>query len=98
MAETNYTPEMVNKLLQLYTELGNDGIEEIAKNLNKTVRSVRSKLVKLGAYTPSPKVSKADGPSKKHLLRELESLGFDTSGFEGSTKTALHRLLGIVKQ
>jgi hypothetical protein len=37
-----------------------------------------------------------EGPSKKELLREIEAKGFDTAGFEGATKIALSRLLGLV--
>ena len=103
MAETatksaNYTKENVDLLLTLYAELGNEGIEDIALRLDKTVRSIRSKLVREGVYTPSEKPAnvKADGPSKKELLRDIEAKGFDTTGFEGATKIALSRLLGLV--
>jgi hypothetical protein len=94
----NYTKDMLDKMLSMYAELGNEGIEEIAAELGKPVRSIRSKLVREGVYSPSPKgpTVKADGPSKKELLRELEQKGFDTSGFEGATKIALSRLLNIV--
>lgn len=95
---SNYTPEMLDTLFSMYDELGNDGLEQIAEALNKPIRSVRSKLVREGVYIPSAKLpnNKATGPSKKELLRDIESKGFDVSGFEGATKTALSRLLGIV--
>jgi hypothetical protein len=82
----------------MYESLGNDGLDEIAEAFGKTVRSIRSKLVREGVYVASPKgaAAKADGPSKKQLLRDLEATGFDTEGFEGATKVALSRLLGIV--
>ena len=75
-----------------------DGLEDIAETFGKTVRSIRSKLVREGVYVATPKgpAVKADGPSKKELLRELESKGFDTEGFEGATKIALSRLLGVL--
>lgn len=94
----NYTPEMMEKLVSMYKELGNEGLEEIAEELNKPVRSIRSKLVREGIYVASAKApnSKLNGPSKKELLRDIEAKGFDASGFEGATKTALSRLLGIV--
>ena len=94
----NYTQEMLDQLLSMYAELGNDGLEEIAKALNKPVRSVRSKLVREGVYVPSAKepTEKADGPSKKQLLRELEQKGFDPTGFEGATKVALNRLINLL--
>lgn len=95
---TNYTPEMLDRMVAMYLELGNEGITEIADSLGRTVRSVRSKLVREGVYVASPKgaSTKSEGPSKKELLREIEAKGFDTEGFDGATKIALTRLLGLV--
>jgi hypothetical protein len=94
----NYTPEMLERMVAMYEELGNEGIEEIAETLGKPVRSIRSKLVREGVYVAAPKgvSNKTEGPSKKELLREIEAKGFDTAGFEGATKIALSRLLGLV--
>ena len=95
---TNYSPEQVDSLVAMYEELGNDGLDQIAAELDKTVRSVRSKLVREGVYVASPKktAAKQEGPSKKEILREIESSGFDVSGFEGATKAALSRLISVV--
>ena len=94
----NYTAEMVDSMIEMYNELGNDGLDEIAESLDKTVRSVRSKLVREGVYVASPKktAAKQDGPSKKEILRDIEAKGFDVTGFEGATKAALTRLMGVV--
>ena len=94
----NYTAEMVTQMTEMYNDLGNDGLDEIADTLGKSVRSVRSKLVREGVYVASPKktASKQEGPSKKEILRSIESNGFDVSGFEGATKAALTRLMGVV--
>ena len=93
----NYTDEMVETMLSMYEELGNDGIDVIAEKLDKTIRSVRSKLVREGAYKVVPKGAiRQDGPSKKELLREIEAHGVEVEGFEGATKVALNRLLTIV--
>ena len=94
----NYTAEMVDSMIEMYNELGNEGLDEIAESLDKTVRSVRSKLVREGVYVASPKktAAKQDGPSKKEILRDIEAQGFDVSGFEGATKAALTRLMGVV--
>jgi DNA polymerase I-like protein with 3'-5' exonuclease and polymerase domains len=94
----NYTAEMVDSMIEMYNELGNDGLDQIAESLDKTVRSVRSKLVREGVYVASPKKTamKQDGPSKKEILRDIEAQGFDVSGFEGATKAALTRLMGVV--
>ena len=50
----NYTTEMVDRMIALYSELGNDGVEAIAAELGKPVRSVRSKLVREGVYVAAP--------------------------------------------
>ena len=94
----NYTAEMVDSIIEMYNELGNDGLDEIADSIGKSVRSVRSKLVREGVYVASPKkaAAKQDGPSKKEILRDIEAVGFDVSGFEGATKAALTRLMGVV--
>ena len=96
----NYTAEMVDSMIEMYNEVGNDGLDDIADTLGKTVRSVRSKLVREGVYVASPKktAAKQDGPSKKEILRDIEAPGFDVSGFEGATKSALTRLMGVVAQ
>ena len=46
----NYTAEMVEQMVSMYNELGNDGLDQIAAELDKPVRSVRSKLVREGVY------------------------------------------------
>lgn len=71
---SNYTSQMVERMLARYEELGNEGLETIAAELGKPVRSVRSKLVREGVYVASPKAPKAakvEGPSKKELLNTL---------------------------
>jgi hypothetical protein len=94
----NYTADQVAKAIEMYQELGNEGLENIADSIGKSVRSVRSKLVREGVYVATPKktASKQDGPSKKEILRDIEAKGFDVAGFEGATKMALTRLLGVV--
>ena len=96
----NYTAEMVDSMIEMYNEVGNDGLDDIADTLGKTVRSVRSKLVREGVYVASPKktAAKQDGPSKKEILRDIEAQGFDVTGFEGATKAALTRLISVVAQ
>lgn len=96
--KVNYTDEQVNLLRSMYSELGNAGLEQIAAKLEKSVRSVRAKLVRDGLYV-SPdkpvKQAKEDGPSKKELLMELEAKGFDPIGFEGATKDAIKRVIAL---
>jgi hypothetical protein len=97
--QQNYTTEQTEQLLQLYDEFGTEGLETIAEQLQKPVRSIRSKLVKEGVYIPAPKLQPRKlGPSKKDMLNDLETLvGFDTTGFNGSTKEALSNLIAYLQ-
>ena len=99
MAETatkavNYSDELTAKVISDYQE----GVEldTIADEIGKSVRSVRSKLVREGVYIAQPKTASAkrDEPTKKELLNQLESIApFEVNGFMGATKTALADLL-----
>ena len=93
----NYTDEMTASVIEQYSS-GVD-LDTIANSVGKTTRSVRSKLVREGVYVAQPKQTAArrDGPTKKELLRDLETAGVNATGFEGATKDALTRLLGIVQ-
>jgi len=95
---TNYTEEMVSKLHTMYADLGNDGLDEIATALDKPVRSIRAKLVRDGLYVAPTKkaTAKKDGPSKKEILNEIHTIGFDVTGLEGATKEALYRVKDLV--
>lgn len=97
--KVNYSDDEVTRLHTMYAEKGNDGLDEIALTLNKSVRSVRAKLVRDGLYVApekSVKASREDGPSKKELLRELETKGFDPAGLEGATKDAIQRVISLI--
>lgn len=93
----NYTEAQIEQMTGMYAELGNEGLDQIAEALGKTVRSVRSKLVREGVYQASPKktaVKKDMGPSKKELLNELEAVvGFDVTPLQGATKEGIQRLI-----
>ena len=89
----NYTTEMTALVVSEY-EAG-VSVEDIAAMVVKSVRSVRSKLVREGVYVAKPKVvsRKVEGPTKKELLVELSATGYDVSGLEGATKDAIARLM-----
>ena len=97
----NYTEAQVAQLMELYAEHGNEGLEAIATTLGKSVRSVRSKLVREGAYVAAPKTAKApkvEGPSKKDLLNQLEELvGFDVTPLQGATKAGIEALIDFAQ-
>jgi len=96
MAEpkVNYTAELTQRIVAEYQE--GVAVESIAEAIGKSVRSVRSKLVREGVYSApakTPKV-KQEGPTKKELLRELEATtGFSAEGLEGATKAAITRIM-----
>ena len=94
--KVNYSPELTGQIVSAYQ--AGVVVEEIAESIGKSVRSVRSKLVREGVYVAKEKVAtrKVEGPTKKEILRDLDATGFDTKGFEGATKDALTRLLGMV--
>jgi len=93
--KVNYTPELTAQIVSDYQ--AGTPVDEIADTIGKSVRSVRSKLVREGVYVAKEKVATRTivGPTKKELLRSLEG-HLDTRGFEGATKEALTRLIGIV--
>ena len=93
MAQQNYSAEMTASIIEQY-QAGVE-VEAIASSIEKSVRSVRSKLVREGVYVAKPKAksTKVMGPTKKELLKDLEMTGFDVAGFEGATKDAIERLI-----
>ena len=95
-AKANYTEELTAAIVQRYTS--GESVEDIAESIGKAVRSVRSKLVREGVYVAAekPKAAKREeGPTKKELLRDLESLAphLPIDGFVNATKEALTALI-----
>ena len=94
MKNVNYTPEMTAKIVDDYQ--AGITVEQIADAIDKSVRSVRSKLVREGVYVAQPKAKarKADEPTKKELLNHLETIApFGVTGFMGATKEAINELI-----
>ena len=95
----NYTEDMVARILSDY-EAGID-LETIAESVGKTVRSVRSKLVREGVYVAQPKAVRAkrdEGPTKKEMLRTLEALApFPVEGLMGATKAAISDVIAYLQ-
>jgi len=94
----NYSVEMTDKIISDYQ----NGIEisEIADAIGKSVRSVRSKLVRENVYIPQEKTSrskKVQEPTKKELLNVLEEkVSFPVIGFMGATKESIQDLINFV--
>lgn len=102
MAKTaNYTAEQLQTIADMYDELGNDGLDQIAEAVEKTVRSVRAKLVREGVYVaPAKSTTRKDGPTKKELLRDLEiAVGedIDVTNFMGATKQGIQYLVNTLR-
>ena len=97
MPQVNYTAEMTAAIVDQYQ--AGVSVDEIAGDIGKSVRSVRSKLVREGVYVAKakPAAKRDNGPTKKELLIELEATGFDVNGFEGATKDAILRLIAHVQ-
>ena len=95
-SKVNYSPELTGQIVSAYQ--AGTAVEEIAETIGKSVRSVRSNLVREGVYVAKekPATRKVEGPTKKELLIDIDATGFDTKGFEGATKEALTRLLGVI--
>ena len=90
----NYTPELTAQIVEQYQ--AGTSVEDLATSIEKSVRSVRSKLVREGVYVAKPKATarKSDEPTKKELLNELETVyPFDVNGLTGATKDAIKDLL-----
>ena len=96
----NYTDEMTATVIEQYSS-GVD-LDAIAESVGKTVRSVRSKLVREGVYVAQPKqtAAKREGPTKKELLRELEGVigtDIEVSNFMGATKNGIQYLVNTFR-
>ena len=97
MKTQNYSAELTAKIVSDY-QAGVD-VTDIASAIDKSVRSVRSKLVREGVYVAKPvtKSTKVMGPTKKALLIELQdNFGYDVSGLEGAKKEASSHLMPVL--
>ena len=95
----NYTAELTATIIEDYQN--GVTVDDIAASVEKSVRSVRSKLVREGVYIAAPKTTtrKADEPTKKELLIQLEAVApFAVGGFMGATKEAINEMLSYFSQ
>ena len=101
MATPNYTAEQTENMIARY-EAG-ESLDSIAEGLNKSVNSVRAKLVREGVYTPAERtvVAKDRGPKKAEILADLQAeVGedFDVSGLKGATKGSISTVLAYIRR
>jgi len=94
-AQPNYTAEMTALVVDQYQN--GTSVEDISEMVTRSVRSVRSKLVREGVYVAAAKPTAAkrdNGPTKKELLNQLEAVApFPVDGFVGATKDAIKSLI-----
>lgn len=99
MKAPNYTDEMTVSIISSYQN--GESISDIAEAIGKSVRSVRSKLVREGAYVAiaKPETKKVLGSSKKVLLNDLEKVdpNFPVKGMLGATKEAIEYTIAVLK-
>lgn len=90
----NYTEEQ-EAYLASFAVIDNDTAIEIAAHLQKDVRSVRAKAVRMGIYQPKAKVSKTGGKieSKEAIVADIAALiGKNLDGLEKAPKLVLQEL------
>ena len=90
----NYSAELTAQIIEDYQN--GSSVEEISSAIGKSLRSVRSKLVREGVYIAQEKTmsNKPKEPTKKELLRVLESqVDFPVEGLLGATKESILDLI-----
>ena len=96
--QVNYSVEMTDQIISDYQS--GVTVDEIANAIGKSVRSVRSKLVREGVYIAQEKKTsskKVQEPTKKELLNVLETkVSFPVVGFMGATKESIQDLIDYV--
>lgn len=102
----NYTNEQVAQMIKLYGEGNTDAerkdiMERLAKDMGKTVGSIRAKLVAVGHYIKlngSKKATtstKANVTTKSDLAKLIEGkLNIECPSLTNMTKDDLHTLVG----
>jgi len=96
----NYSPELTDAIVADYQ--AGTPVKDIAETIGKSVRSVRSKLVREGVYVAieKPKTSLEHvGPTKKELLNRLEEVDPDApiDGLLGAKKQAIAWIIDIAE-
>lgn len=102
MGTIKYTREICDRIVKEYKE--GLGVEEIARGLDTSPRSVIAKLSSLGVYQPKPYLNKRGEPPRKkeELLDDLaQVLGVDLwrlESLEKANKSVILLLIDIYKQ
>ena len=96
----NYTDEMVDAMVADYT--GNptkETVATLAKEFNKSTRSIVAKLVREGVYVAQVRVTKTGAPvvRKAEIVAQIQdALGAEFTTLEKASKADLEKLLAMV--
>jgi cyclophilin family peptidyl-prolyl cis-trans isomerase len=99
----NYTESQMFDMSRKYSANPSSAtVDELAKDMNRTRRSVIAKLTHMGIYVKeaqAPKTLKDEGPTKKDLLAQLEAAdpSFPIEGITPATKEAIAAVLALVQ-
>ena len=96
----NYTDAQVNTMVADYSEAPTkDTVAKLAREMQKTPRSIIAKLVREGVYVAQPRVTKTGAPiiRKSELVAQIqENLGVELPTLAKASKADLERLVSVV--
>ena len=96
MAVTNYTPDQVEQMVEMYTN--GDPVVEIANVVGKTTRSVIAKLSREGVYIAKPRKVATGAVRKADIVAAIaNSVGSDLETLSKASKDYLVILATAVK-
>jgi len=99
----NYTDEMVDAMVAEYSSNPTkDTVSALAREFNKSTRSIVAKLVREGVYKAQPRTTKTGAPvvRKSEIVAEISAELGATAGFpslEKASKADLQNLLALVQ-
>jgi len=104
MTDAVYTKDTVASMVEAYKavvaeayDIRTEVVADLAKNLGKSVPSVRSMLVREGVYVPKETVKSSATKSKEEYVKALEAIsGEALPSFTKATKKDLEAFWGYI--
>ena len=99
----NYTDEMVEQMVADYQDNPTkETVAVLARQFNKTTRSIVAKLVREGVYIAQPRTTKTGAPvvRKSEIVAEIQTELGAQGGFpslEKASKADLQNLLALIQ-
>ena len=99
----NYTDEMVDAMVAEYTSNPTkDTVSALAKEFNKSTRSIVAKLVREGVYKAQPRTTKTGAPvvRKSEIVADIQTALGASAGLpslEKASKADLQNLLALIQ-